>query len=189
VNGLEAIKDRIMSAAREKASDYDYAADKQIREILDEAGQKAEQINKQSDAQAKTEVESILKRAHSMAISEKRKILLASKQKQVQEVLDAVLKTLADMPDEKKSDLYSKMLESLDDSGEVLCIQFCHKDIPIGKTVISKYSSMELHPLPGGFCGGFILYRNNIEINMTFEMIIRQYRSDLVSIAADSLFS
>jgi len=189
VDGLEAIKDRILFIAKEKASDIEYASKKQTDEIIEIAKEKAKEIKAISDKNAKDEAHSTLIRAKSLAVSERRKILLVKKQEIIEEILDEAQKRISNMDSKIKSDIYLKMLEENITGAENEIIVFNSQDREIAIQIKNKISkSFEISEESGDFSGGFIIKRGHIQINMTFEMIIKQYRNELIGIAADSVF-
>jgi len=189
VDGLDAIKERILFIAGEKASDIEYAAGKQIAGILEEAEKKAENIRLKYKDSAKKECDNILRRSNSLAVSERRKIILSARQNIIEDVLSKALDSVANLPEEKKKEIYLKMLENTCSGNENETVVFNSKDKNIVKDILKVLKKpVKLMESTGDFSGGFILYNGNIEMNMTFDMIIQHYRSELISIAANTLF-
>lgn len=190
MEGLEAIKDRIISIAGEKASDIEFACDKTVAEILDEARGVAEDILKESDKRVKSEISGIMRRYESSANSERRKIMLSAKQDILENALDDAVLKLKGMPAEKKKKLYGDMLDKVESNCDSPEIQFNEDDLEIAKALSDELQGeFKIDPNPGKFSGGFIVRDGNIETNMTFEMILRQHRQELVAVAAEELFS
>ena len=189
MDGLDTIRDRILFIAGEKASDIEYAAQKQITRILDEAGKESEKIRLQYENSAKKECGNITRRANSLSVSQRRKIILAARQKLIEDVLSNALKEISELPEEKKKEIYLKMLENTCTGEENESVMFNKKDKKLAAEIIKKLDKpVNLIENTGDFSGGFILYNGNIEMNMTFDMTVHHYRSELVSIAANTLF-
>lgn len=189
MEGLDAIRERILFIANDKASDIDYAAQKQIGRITDEAGKKAKEIQLKFEESSKKECGNILKRANSLAVSERRKIILSARQNLVENVLSKALDAVSDMPEKEKIKLYVEMLEKVctGDSNET--VTFNVKDKELADEVLKNVSrSVKISDNCGNFAGGFIIQNGNIELNMTFDMVVQHYKSQLVSIAAKTLF-
>jgi len=189
VDGLDAIKERILFIAEDKASDIDYAAQKQIDRMLNEAEKEAGSIKLKYEESAKRECENIMRRANSLAVSDRRKIILSARQKIVEDVLQKALESMANLPEEKKKEIYLKMLENTCSGDKSETVKFNSKDKIIAAGILEKLNKpVKLIEDTGNFSGGFILYNGNIEMNMTFDMTIHHYRSELISIAANTLF-
>jgi len=189
VDGLDAIKERILFIAGEKASDIEYAAEKQIGRILDEAEKKAESIRLKHKDSAKKECDNILRRSNSLAVSDRRKIILSARQNIIDDVLSKALDSVANLSEEKKKEIYLEMLENTCSGNENETVVFNGKDRNIATDILQTLNKpVKLMENAGDFSGGFILYNGNIEMNMTFDMTIQHYRSQLISIAANTLF-
>ncbi len=189
MDGLDAIKERILFIAEGKASDIDYAAQKQIDRILNEAEKEAESMRFKYKESAKKECENIMRRATSLAVSERRKIILSARQKIIEEVLSRALDSVANLPEDRKKEIYLKMLENTCTGDESETVKFNSKDKIIAAGILEELNKpLKLNEESGDFSGGFILYNGNIEMNMTFDMTIHHYRNELISIAANTLF-
>lgn len=187
MKGLEAIKDRILSQAREQAREITESGDRQAQDIMAESVRLAtENMEKHAKADSK-DTEAILLRDRSLAVSESRQIILACKQKLIEETIDEAVASLCTLPDEEKQTLYAGMLRKNLAGGEK--VKFCQKD----KKLAARLSAIieipfTVDPEPGDFSGGFIVSGDMVEINLTFDMIVRQYRNELMAIAANALF-
>ena len=138
---------------------------------------------------AKKESENIFKRTNSLAVSEKRKIILAARQKMIDEVIMKALENVSIMSESDKKKVYFEMLKKActGNGNEILTVNGI--DMTLAEELIENLGmDIKISENPGDFAGGFILKSGNIEINMTFDMIVSHYKGELVSIASESLF-
>ncbi|MHB8963812.1 MAG: V-type ATP synthase subunit E [Saccharofermentanales bacterium] len=187
MKGLEAIKDRILSQAREQARIIAESGDRQAQDIIAESVRQAtDNLEKHAKADSK-DVEAVLMRDRSLAISESRQIILSCKQNLIDETIDEAIASLSRMSDDEKTALYAGMLRKHLVGGET--VKFCLQDGRLaGQLSAVAGVSFNVDPEPGVFSGGFVVSGEMVEINLTFDMIVRQYRNELVAIAASALF-
>ncbi|MHB1454936.1 MAG: V-type ATP synthase subunit E [Saccharofermentanales bacterium] len=187
MRGLDAIKDRILSQAHEQAKEIAESGDRQAQDIIAESVRAAtDSLEKHAQADSK-DAEAILMRDRSLAVSESRQIILSCKQKLIEETIEEAVASLCVMDDEKKRALYTEMLRRNLKGGET--VKFCLKDMELAGSLASSAGIHFLvDPVPGDFSGGFIVSGDMVEINLTFDMIVRQYRNDLMAVAATALF-
>lgn len=189
MNGLDAIKDRILYIAKDKASDIDFVAQKNVEGIIKDAQEKAQNIIDKSKEEANTEISNIEKRYKSLAISQERKIILSKRQEMILQTLEDAKLNLEKMDESEKENLYIEILEKTLSNNEKQEVQFNSKDIDLAKKVQKKVSKpFEISKENGDFLGGFVIYNGNVETNMTFEMTIKHYKDELLAIAAKELF-
>ncbi len=188
MRGLDAIKDRILSQAREQAKEITESGDRQAQDIIAESVRQAtDSLEKHAQADSR-DAEAILMRDRSLAVSGSRQIILSCKQKLIEETIDEAVASLCVMDEEKKQSLYTKMLRKNLKGGET--VRFCMKDMQLaGRLSSSLGISFTIDAEPGDFSGGFIVSGDMVEINLTFDMIVRQYRNELMAIAAAALFA
>lgn len=187
MEGLDAIKNRILSDAKSRASKINADSLQIVSEINKNAVDQSTALLLESQKQALKESQNIKRRFDSLAVLEQRKILLSAKQDLIDQVIKKAMLNLKEMDRKEKEALYRKILEKILTGGEM--IQFNEQDQEMGSDLIKLFSfPIAINPVTGNFIGGFIISRDMVEINITFEMIVRQYRSELVAIAANSLF-
>jgi len=187
MNGLDAIKDRILSDARAKAEEINIKTTKEVENIRIKALSEVSELREKSSMLVRKESQNIQNRVKSLAIMEDRKIFLAAKQRLIEEIIEQSVLSFKNIAPTQKNELYTRMLNENILGGEI--VQFNNTDQEMAKEVLLSASlPVSINPVKGAFAGGFIIERENIEINMTIDMIARQYRSELVSTASSSLF-
>ncbi len=186
MNGLQAIKDRILSEAQGKADQITEQAQSLSAEIVATAKAERDQLLATTRQNATQQAEAILKRANSMAAMESQKMVLQARQEQIARVIDRAAEMLCQLPEAEKVELYRNLLRQTGaTSGEItlaaadqLLASQLLKDAPGQFTVAAS---------AGAFTGGFVLRRDLIEDNLTFERLIAADRSQLVRLAASCL--
>ncbi|MFA7204722.1 MAG: V-type ATP synthase subunit E family protein [Saccharofermentanales bacterium] len=187
VKGLESIKERILSQAAEQVTEIEQSASRQAQELLAAADKDAEDFMAASAVSDNREKEALILRERSYAMSEARKIVLSAKQELIDKVIDEAVDILCNIEYEKKKELYFDILKKNIKGKER--VRFSEADTDIGKSLCEGSElDFSVDDIPGDFKGGLVIYAEQIEINMTFEMLVRQNRSKLVKIAANELF-
>lgn len=176
--------DAILAEAKEKAdaitADYAQRAEKAA----------AERLTKGTEAAAQRE-----ERLISMADMERRKDLLAAKQDMVGKAFDKALEQLCNLPDEECVAILTKLAVAASASGKEQLI-FSQKDRErVGKAVVLaanealKDGNLTLSEQTRPMAGGFILSDGAIEVNCTFETLVRLQRGEMAGEVANVLFA
>ena len=187
MNGLEAIQDRILSEAREKADRITEQAQAQCAEILAAAQQEKEQILAAAQESSRHQAEATVKRAASAAALESRRTLLQARQDQLDKILDRALVILGQLTDEQKLALYRDLLFQTGASGGEITL--AARDAALGARLLSSLTgAFTLADQGGQFPGGLILKRGPIEDNLTFERLMAINRPQLIK-QADEILS
>ncbi|MEA4889463.1 MAG: V-type ATP synthase subunit E family protein [Clostridiaceae bacterium] len=187
MNGLEAIQDRILAEAREKANEILNHARQSAAETLASARQCNEAQLAETRQKASAQAEAIKSRARSMAAMEKRKALLQARRDLVDQAVDIAAVQLRQLDTDKKIAFYRQLLlRAKMQTGELV---LSAADFNLGERIIADYSgSIHLAAAPGAFEGGLIIRQELIEENLTLDLIIKNRRSQLVRLAASVLF-
>lgn len=198
MEGIEKIKEKILEEAEQKSRQILDKARAEADEMLKNAASDVEGIKQQALLKAKRQAEEEKRKILSMAELEARKLLLEAKQQMIDEAFEKACRELADLP----ADVYQKwiydMLLKSDVKGEAEIV-FNEKDksnIPLeliekandelkkqGKAANFKVSG-ETRPM----MGGFILKAGDVEINNTFDSMIKSQREELETEIAKILF-
>ena len=176
--------DAILAEAQEKAdaitADYAQRAEKAA----------AERLAKGTEAAAQRE-----ERLISMADMERRKDLLAAKQDMVGKAFDKALEQLCNLPDEECVAILTKLAVAASASDKEQLI-FSQKDRErVGKAVVLaanealKDGNLTLSEQTRPMAGGFILSDGAIEVNCTFETLVRLQRGEMAGEVANVLFA
>ena len=111
MNGLEAIQDRILTEAREKADRIMTQAQSQCAEILATAESEKNQLIAADQETTDRMADTLIKRASSAAALEGRRIILQARQAQIDRAMDRALEILSEMPSDEKLPLYRSLLQ------------------------------------------------------------------------------
>ena len=176
--------DAILAEAKEKAdaitADYAQRAEKAA----------AERLAKGSEAAAQRE-----ERLIAMADMERRKDLLAAKQDMVGKAFDKALEQLCNLSDAEYVAMLTKLAVAASNSGKEQLI-FSQKDrTRVGKDVVIAANEalndghLTLSEQTRPMRGGFILSDGAIEVNCTFETLVRLQRGEIAGEVANVLFA
>lgn len=183
-------------------------AEEKKKYILAEAEAQKEKIVSKKANNAEAQKEEIIKKANIEAEVKKARIIsnaklsvrndvLKAKQEVISNIFHKAIETLQNISKEEYVSYITSTLNSLDLEGnEVIIINEKDKDIfskefleALNKELESKgiKGSITLN-MEGKFNGGFILDRNGIQINNTFEALINSLRGELESEVNKVLF-
>ena len=176
--------DAILAEAKEKAdaitADYAQRAEKAA----------AERLAKGTEAAAQRE-----ERLIAMADMERRKDLLAAKQDMVGKAFDKALEQLCNLSDAEYVAMLTKLAVAASNSGKEQLI-FSQKDrTRVGKDVVIAANEalndghLTLSEQTRPMHGGFILSDGAIEVNCTFETLVRLQRGEIAGEVANVLFA
>lgn len=198
-------------------SDINILVDKIIKdaevksnEILSIAAEEKRKIISQKEASAKSERESIIRKANSEAAARKDRIIssaslkirnmkLEVKQKLISRVLTEAAKQLKELPKEKYLIFVKDSIMALQLNGdETIIVSQKDSDIintdfisELNNLLISqgKVGKLKVNSSLKSLSGGFIVERHGIEINYTFEALLEYFRDELEQEIASILFN
>lgn len=195
MNGIEKIIDRISSDAQ-----------REIDDVLAQARAEAAALTAQYQAQAQAEADEILARGEkaaaergdrlaSVAQLECRKGVLAAKQEVIEEAFQLAMHKLTQLPQEEYVTLLADLAAQAAAKGNETLIFSVADRARVGKAVVVAANqklgdrgqltlSQETRPMQGGF----ILSDGRVEVNCTFETLVRLQRGALSTQVADVLF-
>ena len=180
-------------------------AGREVDGILTEARRQADEITARYEAQAKRESEEILSRGRrnaeerverlaSVAQLDARKLELAAKQEMLSKAYDLALEKLVNLPDKEYVNLLADLAVKASSTGREAVI-FSQKDrARYGKAVVTQANeklgdghltmSEQSRPIQGGL----ILSDGDVEVNCTFETLVRLQRGEMDREVAKVLF-
>ena len=193
MNGIEKITQRIEADAQAE-----------IDRILSAAREEADQITGRYKAQADAEAASLAARNEksaaereerlvSVAQMEARKVQLAAKQEMVEKAYDLALEKLCAMPDAQYTEVLAGLLVQASSNGREEAIFSPEDRERVGKAAVDKANaasgkqlklSKETRPLKGGF----VLRDENIEVNCTFDTLVRLEKAETTGAVVKKLF-
>lgn len=195
MEGIERIKERILEEARNEADKKIKEAEKRANNIIEKARDDAEQNKKMLLEKGKKEAKTRKARLISMAELEMKKEILATKQEMVEEAFEKAMERLKSMDASKYEKILINMILGAVETGneeiilsnnylDKLSADFLKKLNNSGK----KKLNLKLSGEKREFAGGFILKSKGIEVNNTFESIIRMEKDNIESQIAGILF-
>lgn len=175
--------DRVLSDAKEQAAQI--AAKFQAQADAE----RAEQASRNEKAAAERE-----ERLVSVAQMEARKVTLAAKQEMVDKAYELALQKLQKMPEKKAVKVLTSLLVQAapDGQGSVVfsaddrervgeaAVKQANEALKNGKLTVAK----ETRPIQGGF----ILVNGSVEVNCTFDTLVRLQRTETAGAVAKQLF-
>lgn len=179
--------EQIISAAKEKAEEI-------IADSKKEAAQKAAEI----DEKSKKDCEEVLRRRLQIAELDIRKKNLAVKREVLDEAIAGAMKNICSLPQKDWEDLIVKNVVANALTGdEKLMVRADEKAkfaaiLPrINKELAAsgKNGNVTIDSEAAGFIGGFALVSSKIELNCSFEVMLREARTRLERNITDMLFS
>lgn len=198
MSGAEKIQTKIIEEARFLAEANIKRAEEEAANIISAASEEAEAKRKQIVEKAEEEAAEVKKRIIAVAELEARKQKLMAKQEVVDEAFEMTLKKLNNLPDIEYESILIEMISSSVETGheEIL---FSSKDIKklspgfideLNKRLSQRGipANLKIPEETRNISGGFILKSGDIEINNSFESIIRMNREDMESEVIKSLF-
>lgn len=194
MNGIENIIARIDDDARQES-----------QAILEQARTQAQAILEEYRAQARREAEAILERGRTAAAQqgqrldsaaqlEGRKALLAAKQELIQAAFDRALEKLRGLPREEYISLLADLAAKASSTGREKLIFSQTDRAAVGKAVVMAANqrlgdgALTLSEECRNMEGGFVLSGGAVEVNCSFEALLRQARAPLTAPVTAVLF-
>ncbi len=187
MKGVENIVGRVAAEAQATAAETAAAASAQAEKILADAKAAADKATAEIIKKAGQNAQDIARRADSMMSLEGRKALLGERQKLIVEAFDAAAAKLTAMTEEPAA--YVITLEGLAKGAAPGCALLLAKADydSVGKE-LARATGLAVEPadLPRG---GLVVRQGEVEINLTFAALLRQYREELEHDVAAALFN
>ena len=194
MNGIEKITQRI-------ASDAQAEVDRILGDARDEAGRIAANYSAQADAEAaelaaKNEKAAAEReeRLETAAQMEARKVQLAAKQEMVEKAYIQALDKLCALPEEQYVAILADLLVKASSNGKEEAVFSPEDRERVGEAAVAKANELsgkqlrlseETQPIRGGF----ILKDKNVEVNCTFETLVRLQKAETAGAVAQKLFA
>ena len=194
MNGIEKITQRIASEAQAEI-------DRILGDARDEADRIAESYRAQADGEAaelnarnEKNAAEREERLVSAAQMEARKVLLAAKQEMVEKAYIQALDKLCAMPEEQYVAVLAGLLVKASSNGKEEAVFSPEDRERVGEAAVAKANELsgkqlrlseETQPIRGGF----ILKDKNVEVNCTFETLVRLQKAETAGAVAQKLFA
>lgn len=194
MNGIEKITQRIASDAQAE-----------IDRILGDARDEAARITANYRAQADAEAQELADKNERAAAEQEERLIsaaqmkasrlqLAAKQEMVEKAYIQALDKLCAMPKEQYVDVLAKLLVEASSNGKEEAVFSKEDREQVGKAAVEKANQisgkqlrLSEESLP--IRGGFILKDKNVEVNCTFETLVRLQKAETAGAVAKTLFA
>lgn len=193
MEGMERIRESILAEARTQAEAIIKEAEDKVKEMEIQAEKRAEELTKNRLERAEVEAQEAQKRMLSMAELELKKQSLEAKQSIIDQAFDKALVKLNNLPEEKYAAMIVSALGSVGiKGGEELIVPLKDRE-KFQKGLLKKINDklgfeLKLSDEDRGIQGGFIVKVDGVEINNSFETLLRMEREKVESEIADILF-
>lgn len=193
MEGMERIRESILAEARTQAEAIIKEAEDKVKEMEIQAEKRAEELTKNRLERAEVEAQEAQKRMLSMAELELKKQSLEAKQSIIDQAFDKALVKLNNLPEEKYAAMIVTALGSVGiKGGEELIVPPQDRE-KFQKGLLKKINDklgfeLKLSDEDRGIQGGFIVKVDGVEINNSFETLLRMEREKVESEIADILF-
>jgi len=187
--GADKLTERIISDARLKAEQHLKHAHEEADSILKSSAEEAERNRMRMLDNAKIEADEARKKMLSAAALDARKQKLKVKQEVIDLVFQKALEQLCSLPEDEYFNILAEMIASIIQNGTaeiVLCSADKQKyagtfEQKINKLIKDKGSKavVSLSSKTRDIKGGFILKMGDIEVNSSFDALIRMKRDEL----------
>jgi len=196
MDGIEKITGRIAADVEREIQEISAQAAAQADEILANYKQQGHKEAESIVTRGKKSAEERQERLAGVAQLEARKAELAAKQKMIERAFDEAREKLANLPEKEYVELLAKLAVKASSSGKEQVI-FSQKDrAKYGKQAVTAANealgakgkltlSEESRPMEGGL----ILQEGDVEVNCTFETLLRLQHSTLSLEVAKLLFN
>ena len=194
MNGIEKITQRIASDAQAE-----------VDRILGDAREEAARITANYRAQADAEAQELADKNERAAAEQEERLIsaaqmkasrlqLAAKQEMVEKAYIQALDKLCAMPKEQYVDVLAKLLVEASSSGKEEAVFSKEDREQVGKAAVEKANQisgkqlrLSEESLP--IRGGFILKDKNVEVNCTFETLVRLQKAETAGAVVKKLFA
>lgn len=175
---LEDILEKIKKETELKITQIEQDFNERIKKLEEKYEKKKKGIDKRVHGRIKEQSEKILKKAETLAIRESQNILLESKRELLQECMEEAIKKLESS--DKYEDILVALLKSMTLGDDVTIIPAKGKENKTKSALAKAGLSFTVSEKPANILGGFIAITDKVEIDNSFETIIKkQLREEL----------
>lgn len=196
--GVEKITEKILQDAELKANEIVEKARLQAKEIVEKANQKAAVRVKEISQKSAYDINEKKRIINSMVELEMRKDILGAKQQSIEEVFAKALDRMNDLDAAKYEQVAFDMLMSSVETGDEVVIMSESGKKKLSADFIDKVNkaleaagklgNIKLSDETRNISGGFILVGQGVEVNNSFEAVVRLYRDEIEPKVAEIFF-
>lgn len=193
MNGIERILQRIEAEAQAERDQLLKAAHEEAEQIRSRYQAQAEQEAAEQEAKRQRAAQEQEERLISVAQMEARKTLLAAKQALVEQAYSQALERLRSLSEAERIPVLADLLARASSNGQEEVIVSPEDHAHVGQAAVEAANaasglrltlSEETRPIQGGF----ILKDGSIEMNCTFDTLVRLQRTETAGMVAKKLF-
>ncbi|HHY04009.1 MAG TPA: V-type ATP synthase subunit E [Thermoanaerobacterales bacterium] len=198
MEGIERIKQKILQEAQNEKEKIIDEAKREVEAILQQGKIKCKEVEEQAVEKAEKQAEEERRKIISIARLEERKRLLDAKQKMIDQVFKKVEQDMASLD----ADVYNKLIYNMliesaitGDEEVIICEKDSDKITPellsqVNKALKEqgKAGELKLAKTKIPCLGGFILKSKDVQINNTFDALMKIQREDMEAEIAKILF-
>ena len=194
MEGIEKITEKIRQDAQAEADRLRAETDAKVQAIRQEAQAQAEKERADILARGKRAADERLERLSSAAQMERRKLELAAKQEMLAKAYDRAMERLTSLPDGEYVGLLAGLAAEASSTGREEVILSQKDRARYGKQVVTQANeklgdghltlSVQTRPIRGGL----ILSDGDVEVNCTFETLVRLLRGEMDRTVVEVLF-
>lgn len=195
MNGIEKITQQIAADAQAEAEKVLTEARAQAAAIAADYAKQAEKAAADTAARGAAAADQREERLASVAAMEGRKEFLAVKQEMVNKAFDLAHEKLCALPDEAYIDLVAKLAVKACVTGKEQIVLSQKDRARVGKEIVMAANEklggkgeLTLSERTAPIAGGLILADGDVEVNCTFETMIRMAKTDMAGQVANVLF-
>jgi len=194
MNGIEKITQRITAEAQAEIDRVLGAAKEEAAQITARMTAEAEAVAAELAAKNEKAAAEHEERLVSAAQMEARKVQLAAKQEMLEKAYERALEKLCAMPAEQYTAVLAGLLVKASSTGSESVIFSAEDREKVGKAAVEKANAdsgkqMVLSDETQPIRGGFILKDQNVEVNCTFETLVRLQKAETAGAVAKKLFA
>ena len=197
MTGLDKIKERIETEARDAASEKIRTSDETVRSIMDQANAEAEKTRADISQKSRAAAAGYRERIASSADMQRRSRILEAKQQMVGEMLAQAENSVASLETGEYFDLMTRLIERSvhAEAGELRLSSADLARLPEGFAekaagiAAAHGGSLTLSDKPADIKNGCVLAYGGIEENCTLDAIFSSMKDELSDIAVKILFS
>ena len=194
MNGIEKITQRITADAQAEIDRVLGAAKEEAAQITARMTAEADAVAAELAAKNEKSAAEHEERLVSAAQMEARKVQLAAKQEMLEKAYERALEKLCAMPAEQYIAVLADLMVKASSTGTEAVIFSAEDREKVGKAAVEKANAasgkqMVLSDETQPIKGGFILKDQNVEVNCTFETLVRLQKAETAGAVAKKLFA
>lgn len=192
MTGIEKITGRILSDAQAEIDTLMADAKAQAADIAAKYANEARKVYADAAAKGKNAAEDRETHLGSSAQMEARKMILAAKQEMLDAAYADAEKRLNSLPDKAMVETLAALAQKASVTGKEEIILNANVAKRLGAEVVKKANSkglnLTLSKTTGNFAGGLLLSDGDVEVNCTFDTLVRLTRNETAGEVAKVLF-